>query len=453
MSYVEKMNSYNISAVNGMPLYFNQTISIQYAVDPNDQHFCSPRYEVKKVTEKVTDKGCQRRILDVVPKHGSGLPPFSINFTMISEKVVRIEIEHSSGTNFRTPDQVFNPDIYPFACKDVKTKITDVLKTADKGEELYFKVHGYKNERNVLYSTKNLEFVHTPNYMKTTAHINSDKIFGLGERVGEFFLKDGVYTLWARDELSPIETGKRPSNSVYGTHPVYFSKLKNSHEFFAVFENNAGAQDFILESDTQGKTVTQIKSSGITDTFIILNNDIKNVTTEYINLVGLPAMVPEWVLGWHHSRFGYNNTNQFKVAVDKFSENHLPLDAIWADVEYMDMYKDFSISDTDFKGYPDAVKDMRDSKDIKFIPNFDGAIAKEDKSDTPYSRGTKLDVFIKDPVNQPEPFVGRVWPGKGVYVDWINQKALNYWGNETEIFNKKIGFDGMWLDMNEPSNM
>ena len=446
------MNSYKISAEEGKPLYFKETISIQYAVDPKDQHFCFPKYKVNSVLIDFTEKGCDRKILGVSQNSGSELPPFSISFTMIRDSVIRIQIEHESGLNFRTPDYVFNPDMPPSECTGVKTNITDVLKTAGRDEEFYFEVHEYKNESNVLYSIKDLEFVHTPNYMKTTAYINSDKIYGLGERVGEFFLKDGVYTIWARDELSPVETGKRPSNSVYGAHPVYFSKLKNSTKFFAVFDNNVGAQDFIIESNDTGKIVTHIKSSGITDMFIILNDDIQKVNTEYIKLVGLPAMFPQWVLGWNHCRYGYNNTEQFKEVVDKFAENHLPLDAMWADVEYLDMYKDFSISDTDFKGFADAVKDWREKKNIKFIPIFDGAIAK-DGANSPYSRGVDKGVFIKDPVYTSKPFIGRVWPGKGVYVDWLHDEAINYWGEETKRFNKMIGFDGMWLDMNEPSSM
>ena len=113
-----------------------------------------------------------------------------------------------------------------------------------------------KTRTNVLYSTKNLEFVHTPYYMKTTVNINNNgKIFGLGERVGDFFSKDGIYTIWARDELSPVEDGNKPGKNIYGAHPIFFSKLKSGNDFFAVFENNAGAQDYIFRNNS--KTVVK----------------------------------------------------------------------------------------------------------------------------------------------------------------------------------------------------
>lgn len=51
-------------------------------------------------------------------------------------------------------------------------------------------------------------------------------IFGLGERANkDFFFKDGVYSMWAKDIPTPIEDGKTPGNNLYGTHPFYMYKL------------------------------------------------------------------------------------------------------------------------------------------------------------------------------------------------------------------------------------
>ena len=412
-----------LTVKNGKPLYFHEVHSIQYSVNPKDTHFCSPAYKVDKVFTGTTEEGYQHRRLEVSQLYESGLPPFTVNFTMVRERVIRIEIDHSLGSNYRVTDKVFNPDVLPLDGSNVTADIGSVLNTAKENETFYFEIHEYDNPSNVLYSTKDLEFVHTQYYMKTTALVNSNgKIFGMGERVGEFFLNDGTYTLWARDEPSPVEDSKRPGKNIYGTHPVFFSKLKSDNDFFAVFENNAGAQDFILESTSNGKKITHIKTSGITDMFIILNSDIKNVTKEFINLVGLPAMVPEWALGWHQSRFGYNDTNQVEAVVENYTSYNLPLDAMWTDIDYMDMYKDFTFSKKDFRTLPAAI-DTWKTNDIKYIPTLIGGVALDSSS----SSG---DVFIKDPVDQSKPFVGKTWPGDTVYVDWLNENAQNYWISE-----------------------
>jgi hypothetical protein len=60
----------------------------------------------------------------------------------------------------------------------------------------------------------------------TTYGDNFKGIFGLGERVqGEdLFYKDGIYSLWNRDDGMPGDTGKPPGANVYGTHPFYMFK-------------------------------------------------------------------------------------------------------------------------------------------------------------------------------------------------------------------------------------
>lgn len=39
-----------------------------------------------------------------------------------------------------------------------------------------------------------------------------------------------------------------------------------------------------------------------------------------------------------------------------------------------------------------------------------------------------------------------------MYPDWHNPKAAPWWGNELDIWHKKIAFDGIWIDMNEVSS-
>lgn len=453
MSYDKTRGIIRLNVTNGTPLYFHDTHAIQYATSDEDVSFCAPKYKVDKVTTVLTADGKQKRVLNVVNATDSGLPNFIATFTMVQNRILRIEIIDEYQTEYRVTDQVFNPKLLPLDGHGVTTDISSVLTTPAEGEDFYFEVHALNNPKVVLYSTKGQEFIHTQYYKKTTSIINNDgHIFGLGERVGDFFLKDGIYTLWARDEPSPTETAKRPGNNVYGTHPVYFSKMKTNNDFFAVFDNNAGAQDFIIESDKNGKKITHIQTSGMTDMFIILNSNLQNVTAEFINLIGKPTMVPEWALGWHQCRYGYNDSRLVSDVVTKFIEYQLPLDAMWTDIEYMDMYKDFSVSQKNFPDLNTLIAGWK-KQNIRYVPILDAAIAYEKVAkNTAFQRGTAADVFILDPVEQFKPFVGKVWPGPAVYIDWLTDNAKLFWVKELGALQGLIDFDGMWIDMNEASN-
>jgi len=58
-------------------------------------------------------------------------------------------------------------------------------------------------------------------------------IWGLGERVNEFYLKNGTYTIWDFEQVNPIEDGKAPGKNIYGSQPFYMSKV-------ALKDNKAG---------------------------------------------------------------------------------------------------------------------------------------------------------------------------------------------------------------------
>ena len=452
----------------GVQMLIHEIKAIQYTTSGKETWFCKSNY---KVSNKITSGNLSKLIFIVNAANNkskvqieltneNGLPPIKATFVLIKDNLIRIMIESNNTKGFKVTDDVFNPEMLPLneywqARPDQWSQdIESILYVPKEGEIFFYEIHEKNNPSKVLYSTKGQQLVFTQNYIKTTSIINSNgKIFGLGERVGEFFLSEGVYTLWNRDEPSPIENGRRPGNNIYGTHPIYYTQMKTSNQFFAVFDNNAGAQDFIIQSDPQGMKITHIKTSGVTDLFILMNDDIKNVVSEFINLIGRPLMVPEWSLGWHHWRYGYNNSDQVNEVVNKYLEYSIPLDAIWTDIDYMDMYKDFTISKQYFGKLPNLVDGWRSLHGIHYIPIIDAAIAYEENSkNSTYSRGKDKNIFIKDPNNPKTPFIGKVWPGPAVYVDWANNISESFWIDEMKRLNSIINFDGMWIDMNEASN-
>ena len=451
VTYDEKMKAININATDNDKMLFNSITSVQFALEDEDSTFCNPKYYVtgvKNVYKHDNADIVTKKIVDIATNTSSALLSLTATFELISDSVIRVLINDSSGA-FAAPDETFNLHPKP---SNISISIDQMLKLPEADEEFYYLVHEFNDPNVVLYTTQNQPFVYSEYYKKSTAVINSDgKIFGLGERVGEFFLAEGVYTLWARDIPSPIEDGKKPGKNIYGTHPVYFSKLAKSDQFFAVFDHNAGAQDYVIKKDGNDWKITQIKTSGVTDQFIILNDQISEVVHEYIELVGHPIMVPEWALGWHQCRYGYNNTEDVNNVVENFIKYDIPLDVMWTDIDYMEAYKDFSVSNTDFKNLKENITDWQENYGIRYVPILDAAIAYDGGNDKAFKDGKSKDIFISNPDNN-DPFVGRVWPGDAVYIDWLNDKAEDYWVDQMKKLHDELPFSGMWIDMNEASN-
>lgn len=97
------------------------------------------------------------------------------------------------------------------------------------------------------------------------------------------------------------------------------------------------------------------------------------------------------------------------------------------------------------------INDYLHSHDQKQILMVDPAVAYQPYP--PYKRGAADDIYLH---RQNGSFwLGVVWPGVTVFPDWFNSDTQNYWNNEFSIFfdpKKGVNVDGLWIDMNEPSN-
>ena len=320
--------------------------------------------------------------------------------------------------------------LYPVNRTFARGKIQSYLTLPNKGEEFYFEIHSKDNARDVYYSTKGLNLLYTEFYKTVRARINSQRVFGLGERIGEFFLSFGTYTVWNRGVGEQIpDYGESPGQNLYSSHPVYFVKRKLSSDFFAVYHHNSGPQDFQFGAGLDGTIVTTISTTGRTNLFFLLSDKISNVIKNYYNLVGRPVLPPEWAFGWHQSRFGYNSTQALRNVYDGYKNKSFPLDAIWSDVDYMLEFRDFTVDDVNFKNLSSFVQEIH-KNGTKYVPIIVAGISAGD-SDA-YFEGLKQGVFIKSPTNPNTPIIGRATSGDSVFVDFYMHNSLPYWKKSNE---------------------
>jgi alpha-glucosidase (family GH31 glycosyl hydrolase) len=107
-------------------------------------------------------------------------------------------------------------------------------------------------------------------------------IWGLGERNSNFFYQDGVYTSMDRDAGTPFDNGKPPSDSMYGVHPIYYSKTGDSM-FMGVFNLNADPSDWWIKNnkDTGEVRVNYLSVGGVIDNYFILGSTPDEIIMKY----------------------------------------------------------------------------------------------------------------------------------------------------------------------------
>jgi len=164
-------------------------------------------------------------------------------------------------------------------------------------------------------------------------------------------------------------------------------------------------------------------------------------------------MPPYWSLGFHLSRFGYQNLSNLEKVYNRTKAALIPYDVQWTDIDMFDHNNDFTYDRTRFAELPDFIAKLH-AEGMRFVPMFDCGISSGESPPTsygPYREGLEMNVFIKNASDQV--FHGKVWNSKTtVWPDFTHPNATKFWTRQFALYHKTIEFDGAWTDMNEPSN-
>lgn len=281
-------------------------------------------------------------------------------------------------------------------------------------------------------------------YIELSTQLPRDSaIYGLGEGThqdGLRLAKGHTYTLWATDIGS-----YNVDIDLYGSYPFYLD-VRKSGLVHGVQLVNSNGMDCVYGDEA----LTFRVIGGVLDLYFFAGPSPRNVMDQYTQFVGRPAPMPFWTLGFHQSRYGYKTLKEIETVVAKYKEVELPLECMWSDIDYMDRYMDFTV---DAATYP-LVRfrkfiDSLHANNQKFMMILDPGI-KIDEGYLPYVRGKELDVFVK--MENGENYLGQVWPGAVHFPDFLHPNAKQWWAKEIDDFYQQFPFDGLWLDMNEPSN-
>ncbi|KAJ2642413.1 hypothetical protein IW137_002732, partial [Coemansia sp. RSA 1287] len=304
---------------------------------------------------------------------------------------------------------------------------------------------GFKVQRDgeAIFDTTGHVLVFEDQYLELTSNVAADaNIYGLGESPNWFRRNpdNTTITLWNRDVADPF------GENVYGSHAVYMELQSKSAKFHGCYLHNSHGMDVVLAPGT----VQYRALGGTLDLYIFGGPTALDVIDQYTQLVGRPARIPYWALGFHNCRYGYTSVDEVNQVIANYSRARIPLEAAWTDIEYMDKTRDFTF---DAVNYP--VSEMKKQLDAlhargqKMVLITDPAIHVDDAYGT-FVRGRDQDVFIKNADGSL--YVGQVWPGYTVFPDWFAANTSEWWSDELQRYFDMLPIDGMWIDMNEPAS-
>ncbi|XP_006506111.1 maltase-glucoamylase isoform X5 [Mus musculus] len=328
-----------------------------------------------------------------------------------------------------------------------------------------------KSTGTVIWDSQLLGFTFNDMFIRISTRLPSTYIYGFGETEHTTFKIDMNWHTWgmfSRDE----PPGYRKNS--YGVHPYYMG-LEEDGNAHGVLLMNSNAMDVTFQPMP---ALTYRTTGGILDFYVFLGPTPEFVTQQYTELIGRPVMVPYWSLGFQLCRYGYENDSEIASLYDEMVDKKIPYDVQYSDIDYMERQLDFKLSPK-FSGFPALINRMK-ANGMRVILILDPAISGNETEPYPaFTRGVENDVFIRYP-NNGSIVWGKVWPDYPnitvdpslgwdhqveqyrayvAFPDFFRNSTATWWKKEIKELHsntqdpaKSLKFDGLWIDMNEPSS-
>lgn len=272
-------------------------------------------------------------------------------------------------------------------------------------------------------------------------------VYGLGEQVRGINKRGWLYVSNNTDEPRHLEE----THSLYGSHNFLLMGKNGGQKPFGIFFDYPGHLTFDI-GYTRHDTLTVTPKDWNLDLYIIqpeaedTGSALSSIVRQFRRLIGRSYIPPKWAFGYGQSRWGYKSEADIREVAKKHRENHIPLDAIYMDIDYMEQFEDFTVSKERFPDLPGLVKEMQE-QDIHLVPIIDAGV-KIQEGYSVYEEGLEKGYFCKE--EDGTEFVGAVWPGLSHFPDMLNPKARRWFGLNYKVL-LDMGIDGFWNDMNEPA--
>jgi lysosomal alpha-glucosidase len=441
-SLISFLTILNIVYIKSQNYY--KTIDTNYTDDKKDHIKGSLNYSISDFN--IDDYN----INNITNKNFSIIKELSLEVRLECEEILHIKITDKNNTRWeppflRDPNYIAKVD----SCGGNTTLDDFGFKLGEGiGDFNFTLTHPMTQE--VLYSWKDNKFFFSDNLIVFESFLTSSNIYGFGERAHKFKLNDGIYTIWSNDTGNEMDT-EDGGHALYGIQPFGLHRTANG-TFVGIFFFNINAQDFKIQTVNDTRVSLEHRTlGGVIDLYLFYGDTPEEVVKKYHKIIGKSALPPFWSLGWQQCRFGYRTEDEWTNVINKYDFYRIPLDVMYTDIDYMEDYRDFTISQTRYENLPDYVQTLLHDRDRRYIPIIDIGIPLN-TSDPFYQYGKTLNVFIKSNFTKLD-LVHEVWPGKTVFPDWFNPNASKFWADGLSALNGLVNFDAIWQDMNEPSGL
>lgn len=290
------------------------------------------------------------------------------------------------------------------------------------------------SEGNVAYGEVSLE----EGFVFTYQMAENDIVYGLGE-ANRGINKRGYCYISNNTDIPEHTEDQR---SLYGAHNFL---VVSGEKTFGLFVDYPARLTFDI-GYTRMDTLTIKCEEANLYLYLIEGESAYEIVRAFRKLIGRSYIPPKFAFGYGQSRWGYVTKEDFYKVAEGYRKNHIPMDMIYMDIDYMQDYKDFTLNKKNFQDFPEFVQKMKE-QNLRLVPIIDAGV-KVEKGYEVYEEGVKNGYFCKR--EDGSDFIAAVWPGDTHFPDMLNEDARRWFGEKYRILTEQ-GIEAFWNDMNEPA--
>jgi len=271
----------------------------------------------------------------------------------------------------------------------------------------------------------------------------NESFFGMGESSGPFDRSGLIQEFWNTDALGHggIQPGLR---NLYTSIP--FTVMLRGGRAVGLFWDNPARQRWDMGQTNRNRW--QLTAAlGETDLYFFTGPAVADVVRRYSELTGTLPMPPRWALGYHQCRYSYESGTKVEQVARQLRRRRIPCDAVYFDIHHMRGFRVFTFGRS-YRKPAELIARLR-RRGFQTVAIVDPGV-KVDPGFGVYRRGKRLKAYVRSPDGRRD-YVGKVWPGRSVFPDFLNGRVRAWWGREQAKL-QRAGVAGFWNDMNEPAN-
>ncbi|CAD5221335.1 unnamed protein product [Bursaphelenchus okinawaensis] len=359
-------------------------------------------------------------------------------------------------------ENAYEPDVYLQKHASIESTDRFIFNTSSNDVFTFTVTRESTGER--IWDTSIGGLIFGPKYIQLATLIPTDKIYGFGEHIHQTLQHDlkkyHTWPMFARDQ--PPNSYNENYMNLYGVHNFYMG-VEEDGKAHGVFVLNSHAQEV---TTGPGPHLVYRAIGGQFEIFFFPGPKPEDVIRQYQQVIGTPYLPAYWALGFQLCRYGFLSLQDMKDTVQRVRDAKIPIDTVIPDIDYMERYKDFTVGQDRWSGLPDYAEELA-SIGMHLTVILDPAIQvdysifenakRQNVSFLSWPRPDLVQHSTNNLYSQTRDttdMLAVVWPDRHVaFPDFYDDTNItgNWWKEEIKTLHKRVVFDGLWIDMNEPS--